>query len=448
MNHPQPPKVRPRPGPPVHAPAPVSATAMAFGRVAQDGTVFVRTGEEERAVGSYPGATSAEALTYFVRKYEELCAQVALFEQRIHSAELPLSEIDSTLRKLRDSTREPAAVGDLAELSARVDALEPIAAARREAAEQARIAAREEAAQRRLGLVVEAEKIAVIAPEKTQWRPEGARMKELFDLWKAEQKGPIESGKAGAKLDRRTEDDLWKRFSAARSTFDRKRRQHFALLDEQHEQARTEKHKLLAEAQALASSTDWAATAPAFKRLMDRWKGAGRASRKDDEALWQKFKEAQDTFFTARNAANAQQEAEFSDNLGQKLALLDQAEALLPITDLTTAKTRLRAIQDRWDSIGKVPRAEVERVERRLRAVEQSVRGHDESRWAASNPEARARAQSTVDQLLAGLTQLRTQRERAHENGNLSKVTELDRTIEAREQWLEQAERALADFSG
>ncbi|MGL5830202.1 MAG: DUF349 domain-containing protein, partial [Angustibacter sp.] len=98
MTHPQPPKIRPRPGPPAHSAAPVSAAAMAFGRVAEDGTVFVRTAEGERAVGSYPGATDTGALAYFVRKYEELCAQVGLFEQRISGADLPLSEIDATLR--------------------------------------------------------------------------------------------------------------------------------------------------------------------------------------------------------------------------------------------------------------------------------------------------------------------------------------------------------------
>jgi hypothetical protein len=445
-----------------------SSQASAFGRVDDDGTVYVRTDDGERAVGSYPGATPGEALTYFARKYDEVVAQVELFEQRLAGSDLPVGEIDSTLARLRRVVRDLRAVGDLPALAARVEALTPIADQRRRQADAARQAARAQAQTRREGLVEEAERLAALPPEKVQWRTEGHRMKELFETWRAEQisagqkatpgggqgTGAGEGGTVGdspgrgARLDRRTEEELWKRFSHARTAFDRKRRQHFAHLDEQYAQARVAKERLVDEAESLRGSTDWAATSSAFKRLMDRWRSAGRAARRDDDVLWQRFKTAQDAFFAARSAVLAEQDQELAANLVVKEGLLREAESLLPVTDLGVARSGLRAVQERWETAGKVPRADVDRIERRMRAVEQEVRGAEDSRWRNDNPEARARARSAVDQLEGGIADLRDQLRRATDQGKAARVRELQAALEAREEWLIQARRALTDFGG
>jgi hypothetical protein len=433
-------------------PADGAPTATGFGRVGADGTVYVRTKDGERAVGSFPGAGPDEALAYFGRKYDEVVAQVELFEQRLSTAELPVGEIDATLAKLRQGVKDLNAVGDLEGLAARVEALAPVAAERHAEADAARRAAREQARVRRTALVEEAEALAGIPAEKTQWRVEGQRMKELFDVWRAEQKGDVpgrpEHGRTAARLDRRTEDELWKRFSHARTAFDRKRRQHFAQLDTQHADARSAKEALAEEAEALQSSRDWAPTATRFKQLMDRWRGTGRAARKDDDALWQRFKAAQDTFFAARNAVLAEQDQEFAASLAVKEGLLARAEALLPVTDPRSAKSALREIQARWESAGKVPRADVDRVERRMKAVEQAVRADDDNRWLSSNPEARARARSAVDQLEAGIADLEARLRQATERGAAEQVAEAQAALDTRREWLVQARRALQDFGG
>ena len=465
---PTPASVPPRPTPPPSAAprpaaaarpapsAPGSAEAMRFGRVADDGTVFVRTADGEREVGSYPDATPEEALSYFARKYDEIVAQVALFEQRLTAADVPLGEIDSGLAKLRAAVTDVHAVGDLDALTARVAALEPVAAAKRKEAEAAREQAREQARARRLALVEEAEAIAAVPAERTQWRADGQRMKELFETWQAEQRAT--SGKRGAapaggeapavRLDRRSEEELWKRFSHARTSFDRKRRQHFAHLDEQHAQAKETKQALVKEAEALRESTDWGATAAAYKRLMDRWRTAGRAARKDDDELWARFRAAQDAFFAARHAVQAEQDAEFSANLQVKEQLLTEAEALLPVSDLDAAKARLRDIQDRWEAAGKVPRGDLDRIERRMRAVEQGVRQVEDARWRDSNPEARARAQSAVDQLETAIADLEADLAKAKDQGKAKRVADAEAALSARREWLEQARKALQDFGG
>ncbi|MDP9220480.1 MAG: DUF349 domain-containing protein, partial [Actinomycetota bacterium] len=115
-----------------------------FGRVAEDGTVFVRTADGEREVGSYPGASAEDALAYFVRKYDDIRAQINLFAQRMNNTEMSTRDIDAGIKRLREATTEPNAVGDLAALVARVDALEGRAKEKRAEASVARAAVRAE----------------------------------------------------------------------------------------------------------------------------------------------------------------------------------------------------------------------------------------------------------------------------------------------------------------
>ena len=415
-------------------------TAEQWGRVDADGTVWVRTADGERVVGQYPGATPDEALAYFARKFEDLAAQVSLFEQRIAAGHVPAAEAETGVARLRTAVADANAVGDLASLAARVEALQPLADARKAEADQARAAARAEAVAQRTVIVDEAESIAGADVERIPWKSSGDRLRELFDEWRRLQRE--------ARLDKHTEDELWKRFSHARTAFDRKRRQHFGALDEQRGAAKAVKEALVAEAEALATSTDWAGTASAYRDLMNQWKAAGRAARKDDDALWARFRAAQDAFFAARNTASETTDAQFRDNLAVKEALLARAEALLPVTDVQAARAVLRDIQEEWDAAGKVPRADMGRVEGRLRAVEQAVRGAEDDRWARSNPQARARAEDVVRQLEAGIAGLQVTLDKARAAGREKAVRDAEQAIEARQEWLVQARKALAEFGG
>lgn len=446
---------RPVPRPPAVAPAappeepaatpvvPVPTTPASdptqWGRVAEDGTVYVRTSDGERAVGSYPDATPEEALAYFGRKYDELVAQADLLEQRLTTTDVSPKDADRAVRTLREALTDVHAVGDLEGLAARVEALSRLSAERRKAVEAERAAAREQARAARLALVEEAEKLAEPEPERIQWKPSGDRLRELFEEWKAAQKN-------GPRLEKPVEDELWKRFSHARTTFDRKRRTHFSHLEKHHAEVKVVKEKLVAEAEALSTSTDWGATAQAYRQLMDRWKAAGRASRKDDDALWARFRAAQDAFFAARNAVQAEQDEEFRANLAVKEQLLAEAEALLPVRDPRAARARLREISERWEAAGKVPRADLPRIERRMRAVEQAVEEAESDRWRRSNPEARARATGALAQLEDSIAALEADLERARAAGDARAEAEARAALDARRAWLEQVQRAAEDF--
>jgi len=257
----------------------------------------------------------------------------------------------------------------------------------------------------------------------------------------------LEEWKTLPRLEKGVDDALWRRFSTARTTYTRRRKAHFGELNEKREGARAVKERLAVEAEALADSTDWGPTAGRYRDLMRQWKAAGPAPRAVDEQLWKRFRGALDRFIGARDAANAELDAEYAGNAEKKEALLVEAEKLLPVTDLRAAKDAFRDIAERWDAAGKVPRDRMKDLEARMRKVEQAIRGVEDDQWRRSNPEARARAADTVAQLESSIADLEAARDKAAAAGNEKKAAEHAAAAEARQEWLVQARRALDDFS-
>jgi hypothetical protein len=248
-------------------------------------------------------------------------------------------------------------------------------------------------------------------------------------------------------LGRSNEDALWKRFRSARTVFDRHRRAYFSQLDSNNSAAKAAKEALIAEAEALSSSTDWGYAAGEYRRLMDQWKATPRASRKDDDALWARFRAAQDVFFTNRQAANDQIDQEYTANLAVKEQLVAEAQALLPINDLNAAKKALQSIRDRWEDAGKVPRADMGRIEAGLRKVEDAVREAEEEKWRRSNPETKARTNSALSQLESAIAGLKEDLEKAEKAGDQRKISAAREALEARQAWLDQIQRSASDLA-
>jgi hypothetical protein len=240
---------------------------------------------------------------------------------------------------------------------------------------------------------------------------------------------------------------LWKRFSHARTAFDKRRRAHFAELDEQRGEAAARKEKLIKAAEALSSSKEWGETARAYRDLMTEWKAAGRARRDVEDSLWERFRAAQDAFFSARSEVFAARDAELVENLEKKRALVEEAEALLPITDRKSARAALRGVHDRWEAIGHVPRSDRDAIEGRLKKVDDAVRSSEEAEWARSNPEARARAEATVNQLRTSIAGLEAEAAKARAAGEEKKATDAESAAETRRTWLVEAEKTLTEFS-
>ena len=382
------PKPTPRPGPrpgspaashsPAHSPVAVvhASDPRRFGRVADDGTVFLITSSGERVIGSWQAGEPEAAFAHFGRRFDDLATEVTLMETRLASGTADARKVRIAAAALSESLATAAVLGDVDALAARLAVITDHA----EEAAQAERARRDE---HRAGLTARKEALAVeaeeIAANSTQWKSAGDRMRLILEEWRTI------SG-----LDRKTDDALWKRYAAAREAFNRRRGAHFAELDRERAGAREAKEKLCVLAEQLSDSTDWAPTAARFREMLNEWKAAGRAAKDVDDALWHRFKAAQDTFFAARNAVSAERDAEFAANTEAKERLLAEAEKI-DTDNVDAARAALRAITDKWDAIGKASRERGPELERRLRAMEKKLREAAEA--GRVDPEAVARAE-------------------------------------------------------
>jgi hypothetical protein len=430
----EPPRPGPRPGPPRPGPRPARPSAQPvaapptsdphrFGRVDDDGRVWLIGSAGERVIGSWQAGDPEAAFAHFGRRFDDLSTEIALMERRLESGTGDARKIKAAAATLAESLPTASVLGDVDALAARLADIRDHA----DATAQAERARRDEhrAAQtvRKEALAAEAEELANTS---TQWKAAGDRLRLILDEWRTI-----------TGLDRKTDDALWKRYSAARETFNRRRGGHFAELDRERAGARQTKERICERAEELSNSTDWGPTGAAFRDLLTEWKGAGRAAKDVDDALWQRFKAAQDIFFAARNAITAERDSEFRANATAKEALLAEAEKL-DTTNPDAARAALRSISDRWDAIGKVPRERSADLERRLRAVEKKVRDAADSGW--SDPQALARA----EQFRARAEQFERQAEKAAAAGRTKDADDARASAEQWRQWAEAAVDALS----
>lgn len=411
-----------------------TTTGSEFGRVDDDGTVYLITSTGERMVGQVPDVSPEEALGFFTRRFQTLETEVKLLEDRVAAAALSPEEARKRIAAERTNVAEANAVGDMDSLTTRLSALEPKLAEQSEKRKAEKAQAAERARADKETMVAEAEKIAA----GTDWRGGVNRFRALLDRWKAL-----------PRIDRSTDDELWHRFSNARTTYTRRRKAQFAEQAEKRESARRIKEKIITEAEPLASSTDWGATSGALRDLMSRWKAAGPAPREVDDKLWARFRGLQDTFFEARNAAQSELDAEFGENQQTKEALLDEAEAsILPVTDYQQARAEFRTFLEKFNELGKVPRDAIRPLDNRVKALEKAVKAAEDEEWRRTDPEARKRAEDIVNTFSAQIDRLSKQADKAEAAGNTRKASEARETLETYRSWLQQAQKALDEFSG
>jgi hypothetical protein len=393
-----------------------------FGRVDPDGTVWLFTSSGERMIGSWQAGDTEAAFAHFGRRFDDLSTEVDLLEHRLSSGSGDARKIRASAAALEEGLASAAVLGDLESLAARLHAIRE----RAEEAAQADKAQREEhrAAQIALkeALAAEAEELAENA---VQWKTAGDRLRAILEEWRTI-----------TGVDRKTDDALWKRYSAARETFNRRRGSHFAELDRERAGVRQAKEQLCERAEELADSTDWTATAATFRQLLTDWKAAGRAAKDVDDALWRRFKGAQDAFFAARNAVTAERDAELTANVTAKQGLLAKAERL-DLSDVDAARAELRSIADKWDAIGKVPRERSSELERRLRAVEKRVRDAADS--DRGDPQAAQRA----EQFRSRANQFEQQAAKAEAAGRTKDAEDARANAQQWREWAETAEGAL-----
>jgi hypothetical protein len=392
-----------------------------WGHIDDEGTVYVRGADgDERAIGSWMAGAPEAGLAYYERKYEDLAAEVTLLEKRVGADP---SRVGQSARRLRAALPEAAAVGDLAALAARLEAVLSAVSAKQAEASVIRAAERSKATEAKQALVAEADALAA----SDDWRGADDKLRQLVERWKEM-----------PRLDRPTDDALWQRLSGARSGFQRRRRTHFAELDERRKGAQATKEALVAEAEALSTSTDWAPATTRYKHMMTEWKAAGGAPKNVEESLWNRFRAAQDAFFARRTESRLERDAGLKQVLEARDALLAQAEALDPRRDLNGARRTLRDLQQRWEAAGTVPRDVGSAQERRLAAVETKIREAADTRWRPDPSDS-----PLVIRLVESIDKLERRAERARTAGRESDAAEAEASLVTQREWLRQARASL-----
>ena len=404
-----------------------------FGRVDPDGTVYVRVGDTERSVGQIPDATPEEALAFYVRRYENLEAEVVLLEQRVDAQAMSPEEAKTRITTAKANVAEANAVGNLEALIARLDKLAEKLPAQIEARKAARAEQNAATIEAKTAMVEEAEKLST----GNDWRGGVDRFRALLDEWK---KLP--------RVDKATDNELWHRFSSARTQYTRRRKAHFAELNAKRDEAKAIKEAIIKEAEPLATSTDWGPTSGAFRDLMRRWKAAGSARRQDDDALWAKFRAIQDQFFNARTEAQNVIDGEQSENLTAKQALVEQVEKDLEgVTDVEQAKGIHRDFLTKFNELGHVPRNAMRDMDNRVRRINERVSDLEAEEWRRTDPEARQRADDMVSKFQEQVDKLTKQLADAEAKGDQRKIKDVRKSLETYTAWLEQAKETSAEFT-
>lgn len=397
-----------------------------WGRIDDDGTVYVRTEDGERVIGSWQAGDAAAGLAYYQRRYADLVTEVGLLQNRLDSGAGEAKATWAQTAALQDSLADASVIGDLAGLKIRLDALKAAAEAKmaeqvlaKEADRSAAIAAKEV-------LVTEAEGIAT---SSTQWKAAGDRMRAIVEDWK-KIKG----------IDRKTDEALWKRYAAARDAFGQRRGQHFAGLDAERGEAKAAKEALIVKAQKLSESSDWRETAEAMKRLMTDWKATARASKGEEDALWGRFRAAQDAFFARRSETFAERDAGELENQKLKETIIAEA-AVLDISDPRKAMQKLAALGDRFEEVGHVPREAMRGLDERMQAAERRVReAADASRPAPAATE----INPFLAAMISRLSEAQTKLEQARRSGDAGRIARAEADVESRRALLpESAVRSL-----
>lgn len=402
-------------------------------RVDEEGHVYVKPAAEdgeEAYVGQFSAGDAEAALQYFTRKFDELYNRALLLRARVATQADSAGSLRSSQTTLSKELEAGTWVGDvdglrgiLKEIGQGIDAVSAEEKRQNQEVVTAKLAVRED-------IVRAAEELAAVDPDRQHWKSAQDRMNELFEQWKSEQRTP-------PRLSKSQEDPLWKRFREARSTFERHRKAFFVRRDKEAAEIKKAKEELIAEAEKLQHSTEFGPTTKAYHRLMDQWKELGRGPRKTEDSQWARFRAAQDVFFSARDQANAKIDAEYSANLATKEEVLAKLRELMPFTKPEAVRERYFALMAAWDAAGKVPRADIKRMERAIGEVQDAFR---EAEGATRSPREAARndrQSEMIEQLEDTISQLERERDQAASDGDDKRKSEAEDALAARRSWLQ-----------
>jgi hypothetical protein len=175
------------------------------------------------------------------------------------------------------------------------------------------------------------------------WEAQTAFVLELQAKWKT-----IGSGS------RKDNEAVYQSFRALCDAFFAAKKNFSKEIDAASQEIVTKKKALIEKAQAFGSSTDWKNTADQLKKLQRQWQEIGSAGQRYENKLWKEFRAACNAFFDARQTHFEGQDAENTQNLTAKLALIEALNSYELPADKQAALAQLRDFQQQFNAIGPV----------------------------------------------------------------------------------------------
>ena len=190
-----------------------------------------------------------------------------------------------------------------------------------------------------------------------------AQLQKLHEEWK--EFGPV------AKEFR---EEIWDRFRAATSRINKMHQAYFENLKVQQKENLVAKTALCEKAESLADkdikdSNGWNAVTKEFEDIQKEWRKIGFASKKDNQKIYDRFRAACDKFYNRKREFYADFKEQMNGNMEKKIALCEQAEAVMDSTDWKKTSDYLISLQKQWKEVGPVSRKKSDQVWARFRAA-------------------------------------------------------------------------------
>ena len=192
------------------------------------------------------------------------------------------------------------------------------------------------------------------AAEKLQEHPNiveaNRALQQLHDEWA--EIGPVA---------RELREELWNRFKQASTVINKKHQAYFDELHAKENENLEKKQALVNELKAmelkkLKTNKQWEEATERVQAIQQEWRTIGFAPKKQNQAIYNEYKELCEAFFKAKTTYYKSMRDELSENLKKKRELVEQVEALKSNIDWTETTNKIIELQAEWKKVGPVAR--------------------------------------------------------------------------------------------
>ena len=168
-------------------------------------------------------------------------------------------------------------------------------------------------------------------------------------------------------------EEIWERFKIATTAINKRQQDYFDKMKEDQKKNLELKESICEKIEAIVSSlgerSDWNIITVEVETLQREWKKIGYATKKDNQKLYDRYREACDTFYSTKKRFYDVFKKGLQENLEKKIALCEQAEAVMDSEEWKKVTDLLITLQKRWKEIGPVTRKQSDAIWKRFRSA-------------------------------------------------------------------------------